>query len=90
MSLINILIDIHLKLKQYKLQFIFFFLFWLVGFLFFLFSEPAATLGEIVLYSLTVRSPSGAGDFANFYALVWPILLEVIFFGFIMGELLER
>lgn len=90
MSLINILIDIHLKLKQYKLQFIFFFLFWLLGFLFFLFSEPSATLGEIVLYSLTVRSPLGAGDFANFYALVWPILLEVIFFGFIMGELLER
>ncbi|MFW9822567.1 MAG: NAD-binding protein [Candidatus Thorarchaeota archaeon] len=90
MSLINILIEIHLKLKQYKLQFIFFFLFWFAGFLYFLFSEPSANLGEIVLYSLTVRLPPGAGDFANFYALVWPILLEVIFFGFIMGELLER
>jgi len=90
MSLINIFIEIHLKLKQYKLQFIFFFLFWFGGFLFFLFSEPYDSLSEIVLYSLTIRSPAGAGDFANFYALIWPILLEVIFFGFIMGELLEK
>jgi hypothetical protein len=90
MSLINIFIEIHLKLKQYKLQFIFFFLFWFGGFLFFLISEPTDTLSEIFLYSLTIRSPTGAEDFANFYALVWPILLEVIFFGFIMGELLEK
>jgi hypothetical protein len=90
MSLINILIEIHLKLKQYKLQFLFFFLFWFSGFLFFLVTESSSSLGEIVLYSLTVRSPSADGDFANFYALVWPILLEVIFFGFIMGELLEK
>ena len=90
MSLVNIFIEIHLKLKQYKLQFIFFFLFWFGGFLFFLISEPSDSLSEIFLYSLTIRSPSSAGDFANFYALVWPILLEVIFFGFIMGELLEK
>ncbi|MHA2035827.1 MAG: NAD-binding protein [Promethearchaeota archaeon] len=90
MSLINIFIEIHLKLKQYKLQFIFFFLFWFAGFLFFLISEPADTLSNIFLYSLTIRSPVSAGDFANFYSLIWPILLEVIFFGFIMGELLEK
>ncbi len=90
MSLINIFIEIHLKLKQYKLQFIFFFLFWFGGFLFFLISEPLDSFSEIALYSLTIRSPAGAGDFANLYALVWPILLEVIFFGFIMGELLQK
>ena len=90
MSIINIFIEIHLKLKQYKLQFIFFFLFWFGGFLFFLITEPSDNLGEIFLYSLTVRSPTGAGDFANFYSLIWPILLEVIFFGFIMGELLQK
>ncbi|MHA1988251.1 MAG: NAD-binding protein [Promethearchaeota archaeon] len=88
MSLLNIFIEIHLKLKQYKLQFIFFFLFWFGGFLFFLFSEPTESLGDIFLYSLTIGYP--AGDFADFYGLVWPILLEVIFFGFIMGELLEK
>ncbi|MFW9875411.1 MAG: NAD-binding protein [Candidatus Thorarchaeota archaeon] len=90
MSLINFFIDIHLKLKQYRLQFLFFFLFWLVGFLFFLFTELGHSLGEIFLYSLTIRSPIGAGDFANFYAIIWPILLEVIFFGFVMGELLQK
>ncbi|MFX1323762.1 MAG: NAD-binding protein [Promethearchaeota archaeon] len=40
------------------------------------------------MYSLTIRRLSG--DFAEFYALVWPILLEVIFFGFITGELFEK
>ncbi|MHA2399476.1 MAG: NAD-binding protein [Promethearchaeota archaeon] len=90
MSLINFFIGIHLKLKQYRLQFLFFFLFWLIGFLFFFYTVPGASIGEIFLYSLTVRSPVGAGDFANFYTLIWPILLEVIFFGFIMGELMQK
>ena len=88
MSLINFFIEIHLKLKQYRLQFIFFFLFWFGGFLFFLITEPDDSLEQIFLYSLTVRTPTGA--IANFYALIWPILLEVIFFGFIMGELLQK
>ena len=90
MSLINFFIEIHLKLKQYRLQFLFFFLFWFAGFLFFFFTESGDGLGEIFIYSLTVRSPTGAGDLAKFYALIWPILLEVIFFGFIMGELLQK
>ena len=90
MSLIYFFIEIHLKLKQYRLQFLFFFLFWFGGFLFFFFTEPGDSLGKIFLYSLTVRSPIGAGDLANFYTLIWPILLEVIFFGFIMGELLQK
>jgi hypothetical protein len=90
MSLINFFIEIHLKLKQYRLQFLFFFVFWVAGFIFFLISEPDDSLGRIFLYSLTVRSPAGAGDIANFYAIIWPILLEVIFFGFIMGELLQK
>ena len=90
MRLINFFIEIHLKLKQYLLQFIFFFLFWFVGFLFFFITESDDTLGQIFLYSLTVRTPAGARDIANFYALIWPILLEVIFFGFIMGELLQK
>jgi hypothetical protein len=90
MSLINFFIGIHLKLKHYRLQFLFFFLFWLIGFLFFFYTVPGASIGEIFLYSLTIRSPVGAGDFANFYILIWPILLEVIFFGFIMGELMQK
>jgi len=90
MNLLNSFIIIHLKLKQYKLQFIFFFLFWLVGLLFFLITEPEYHFGEILLFSITVNIPSDAGDFGQFYAVVWPILLEVIFFGFIMGELFEK
>ncbi|MBY8986854.1 MAG: NAD-binding protein [Candidatus Lokiarchaeota archaeon] len=90
MSILNVLIEIELKLKQYKVQFIFLFLFWFAGFSIFLVIEPNHSFWEYVLFSLTVRRPENAGDFTNFYSLVWPILLEVIVFGFIMGELLEK
>ncbi|MFX1378625.1 MAG: NAD-binding protein [Promethearchaeota archaeon] len=90
MNILNSFIIIHLKLKQYKLQFIFFFLFWFAGFLFFLITEPEYSLAQIFLFSIIVNIPSDAGDFGQFYAIVWPILLEVIFFGFIMGELFEK
>lgn len=90
MSIINSFINFELKLKQYKLQFLFLFLFWFAGFIFFFISESSSSFGELVLYSLTIRVPLNAGDLANFYSLIWPILLEVIVFGFIMGELLEK
>ncbi|MFX1390611.1 MAG: NAD-binding protein [Promethearchaeota archaeon] len=90
MNILNSFIIIHLKLKQYKLQFIFFILFWLAGFLFFLITEPEYNLGEIILFSLVINIPSDAGPFGQFYGVVWPILLEVIFFGFITGELFEK
>ena len=90
MSILNAFIEIELKLKQYKVQFIFLFLFWFAGFSVFFVIEPNHTFWEYVLFSLTVRRPENAGDFTNFYSLIWPILLEVIVFGFIMGELLEK
>jgi hypothetical protein len=90
MSTINTFIEFNLKLKQYKLQFLSLFLFWLMGFLFFLFTVPNQTLWNLLLLSLTVRSPAVASDFAGFYSLILPIFLEVIVFGFIMGELMEK
>ncbi|MFX0018517.1 MAG: NAD-binding protein [Promethearchaeota archaeon] len=90
MSILNFFIEAHLKLKQYKLAFIFLFLFWFSGFMVFFITVPGATAGELILYSLGVRRPATAGDFDSFYSLVWPILLEVIVFGFIMGEFLEK
>jgi hypothetical protein len=90
MSIINFLISIELKLKQYKLQFLFLFIFWLGGFIFFLFTISGQNIWIIFLYSLTVRRPTSTNDFINFYLLIWPILLEVIVFGFIVGELLEK
>ncbi|MFW9950190.1 MAG: NAD-binding protein, partial [Candidatus Thorarchaeota archaeon] len=90
MSLINLLINIELKLKQYKIQFLFLIIFWLGGFLFFFFTQPEENIWINFLYSLTIRRPETSDDFINFYILVWPILLEVIVFGFIMGELLEK
>jgi len=90
MSLMNYLIEIHLKVKQYKYPFIFLFLFWLMGFIYFFITEPIHEIWAVFLYSFTIRSPTVSTDFAKFYALLWPIVLEVIVFGFIIGELLEK
>jgi hypothetical protein len=90
MNLLNAFIGIHLKLKQYKAQFIIFFLFWFIGLIYFLITELGYDLGRIILFTLTVGLPSDVGNFGQFYAIIWPILLEVIFFGFITGELFER
>ncbi|MHA1106354.1 MAG: NAD-binding protein [Promethearchaeota archaeon] len=90
MSLMNSLIAAQLKIKQYKIQFLLLFLVWLMGFTFFALTEPFQNLWDLFLISLTVRSPQNGGDFANFFGLIWPILLEVIVFGFLVGELLEK
>jgi hypothetical protein len=92
MNILNFLIEIELKLKQYKLPFIFLFLFWFGGFITFFIIAPGYSLWEIFLFSLTIRTivPASITDFASLYGLLWPILLEVIVFGFIIGELLQK
>jgi len=90
MNLFNLFIGIELRLKQYKLQFLVIFIYWLVGFVYFFITEVEKNLYIIFLLSITVRRPLSAGDFANFYALAFPILLEVIVIGFIAGELLKK
>lgn len=90
MSFINFFIGLHLKLKQYRLQFLFFLVTWFLGFLFFLITQSDDSIGEILLYSITVRVPADIGDVGSFYFIIWPILMEVILFGFIMGELLQK
>ena len=90
MSVLNSLISIQLKIKQYKIQFLLLFLFWLMGFTVFAFTTPFQDIWDLFLISLTVRNPQNGGDFANFFGLVWPIFLEVIVFGFFVGELLEK
>jgi len=90
MSLMNSLIAAHLKIKQYRIQFLLLFLVWFMGFTFFALTEPFQNLWDLFLISLTVRSPQNGGDFVNFFSLIWPILLEVIVFGFFVGELLEK
>ena len=90
MGFVNFVINFQLKLKKNRLQFIFLFLFWLAGFIFFFVHEAGQDFLNIFLLSLTIRTLNNAGDFVNFFSLVWPILLEVIVFGFFMGELLEK
>ncbi|MBN1802299.1 MAG: NAD-binding protein [Candidatus Lokiarchaeota archaeon] len=90
MSIISFFIDIELKLKQYKALFLFLFLVWLGGFTYYAFHYPVCDVWAILLYSLAIRTPPYQSDFSSFYTLAWPILLEVIVFGFIAGELLEK
>jgi voltage-gated potassium channel Kch len=90
MSILNKLIDLELKIKHYRLPFLILFFFWLMGFIFFAIIEPTMNFGEIFLLSITVRTSKKGGDFGGFYILVFPILIEVVIFGFIIGELLEK
>ena len=90
MSVMNGLININIALKKYSIQFVFLFLFWLAGVVFFFFTQPGENLWGIFLLSFTVRTPEFASDFAGFYSLMLPIFLEVIVIGFLMGELLEK
>jgi len=83
-------LDSILNLSNTRCSLYFAFYFGLVVFFFFVITEPNENLGILILFSLTIRSPVHASDFANFYALVLPPLLEVILFGFIMGELMEK
>lgn len=88
----NFLIDFLLKLKRSRFSFILVFSFWLLGFGIFQFTEPPVTTepAHVLLVSLGIREANNQTPFAGFYALIWPILLEVIVFGFIFGALLEK
>ena len=90
MSLMNSLIAIQLKIKQYRIQFLLLLIFWLIGFTIFAITEPFQNLWDLFLISIVVRPPPIGTDFANFYNLIWPIFLEVVVFGFLVGELLEK
>ena len=90
MSLMNSLIAIQLKLKQYRVQFLLLVIFWLIGLAIFAITEPFQNLWDLFLISIAVRPPPSGTDFGNFYNLIWPIFLEVVVFGFLVGELLEK
>ena len=68
MKIVNLFIEIELKLKQYMIPFLFLFIVWFSGFMFYVITEPGQDIGALILLSLTVRSPVVASDFSNFYA----------------------
>ncbi|TXT65986.1 MAG: hypothetical protein BAJALOKI1v1_340009 [Promethearchaeota archaeon] len=90
MHILSKLIDLELKFKHYRIPFFILFFFWLLGFISYSIIEPGKSIWELFLLSITVRSCPTGGDFNNFYSLVFPILIEVVIFGFIIGELLEK
>ena len=65
-------------------------MFWFIGFIVFYNIEPNLEFVNVLLVSLGFRESGSNTDFAGFYQLIWPILLEVIVFGFIFGSLLEK
>ncbi|WP_457558374.1 NAD-binding protein [Candidatus Harpocratesius sp.] len=90
MSFQRFWIDLTLKIKQNRWPFVIFFLFYLFGAVYYGIHEQNASLGQILLIALCVHQPTITNDLSALYQLLFPIFLEVVVFGFLIGALLER
>lgn len=75
------------ELRQHIWVFIITLVFWAFGFIFFYYTEDNNLL-NIFLISIGVRQSQSGLDFAGFYSLIWPILIEVVILGVILGTLI--
>lgn len=90
MKIVDFFINVNYKINRYKLQFLALLSIWLGALLVFWTTHAYEDPWDLFMISLGIRNPSPTSDFSNFFALVWPILLEVVVFGFVLGELFER
>ncbi len=84
------MIGLKMKIKENKSPFYLLFIFWLIGFILFYINAAEKDFLNIFFISLTVRQPETTSDFAGIYQLLFPILIEVIVFGFLISVLLEK
>jgi Trk K+ transport system NAD-binding subunit len=84
------LIDLKLKIKQNRWLFYLFVGFWIIGFIYYWIYESDQGFIDVILTSVLIREPVGMTDFNGFYRLLWPIMIEVIIFGFFVHALLEK
>ncbi|MHA1887894.1 MAG: potassium channel family protein [Promethearchaeota archaeon] len=90
MSLQRFWVDLTLKIKQNRWPFFIFFLFYLFGVIYYRLNEPSADLGQVLLIAFCVHEPTITTDLSGLYQLIFPIFIEVVVFGFLIGALLER
>ncbi|MFX0101115.1 MAG: NAD-binding protein [Candidatus Hodarchaeota archaeon] len=86
----NLWIDFLLRIRRSKLFLLICAIFWVISFIVFYVLEGVDDLGHVLLVSLGVRDALNPSDYSGFYELFWPVLVEVIVFGFIFGALLEK
>ncbi len=74
-------------MRRFRLPFIIFILFWIIGFVVFYIIDENKSFWNIVLTSITVNESSNT--FYNFYQLLWPLLFELLILTFIISALQE-
>ncbi len=74
-------------MKRFRLPFIIFILFWIIGFVVFYIIDENKNFWNIVLTSICVNESSHT--FYNFYQLLWPLLFELLILTFIISALQE-
>ena len=79
-----------MKIKQNRWLFYILFGFWIIGFIFYWIHESERGFTEVLLVSLLIRDPVIVSDFNGLYGLLFPIMIEVIIFGFFVNALLEK
>lgn len=65
-------------------------IFWSFGVIYYGLNESDKSWDNIFLISLGIRPSDLTTDISGFYQLIWPIIIEVIIFGFLIALLLEQ
>jgi hypothetical protein len=79
-----------MKVKQTKYALYLLLFYYLIAVIVLWVVEPIHSWDHILLVAAGIRSPLGTSDFVGFHQLVWPIFVEVMIFGFIIGALFSK
>lgn len=90
MKIKSFFINLILRIKQNQRSFLFMAIFWLMGVIYYGLFETEDSWIDVILISFGLRNSNSTAAFSNFYQLIWPIIIEVIIFGFLIAVLLEQ
>ncbi len=77
------------QLKNFRVPFLIFLLFWIAGIITFLIIEKDAKFWEILLISICVKPSEASETLNNLYQFIWPLLFELLILTFILTTLQE-
>jgi Trk K+ transport system NAD-binding subunit len=76
------------KIKQFRVPFLFFILFWIAGIItIYVLEIENRTIGHIFLVSICARACECESAFIQFYQLFWPVVFELVIIIFILTTL---
>ncbi len=90
MSIKSFLISFLIRIKQNKRSFLFMGIVWIIGVIYYYLHDATTNWWDIAAISFGIREPTETTYFSNLYQLIWPIIFEVIIFGFLLAVLLEK